>query len=44
MKNLTQLPWSGKGSKAKNDNTLGRIHLWSGRDVGNVENTKNETR
>ena len=23
MKNLTQLPWSGKGSKAKNDNTLG---------------------
>ena len=26
MKNLTQLPWSGKGSKAKNDNTLGRMH------------------
>ena len=25
MKNLTQLPWSGKGSKAKNDNTLGRM-------------------
>ena len=25
-KNLTQLPWSGKGSKAKNDNTLGRMH------------------
>lgn len=26
MKNLTQLPWSGKGSKAKNDNTLGLMH------------------
>ncbi len=26
MKNLTQLPGSGKGSKAKNDNTLGRMH------------------
>ena len=26
MKNLTQLPWSGKCSKAKNDNTLGRMH------------------
>lgn len=25
MKNLIQLPWSGKGSKAKNDNTLGRM-------------------
>lgn len=25
MKNLTQLPWSGKGSKTKNDNTLGRM-------------------
>ena len=25
MKNLTQLPWSGKCSKAKNDNTLGRM-------------------
>ena len=24
-KNLTQLPWSGKGSKAKNDKTLGRM-------------------
>ena len=26
MKNLTQLPWSGKGSKAKNDKTLGLMH------------------
>ena len=26
MKNLTQLLWSGKGLKAKNDNTLGRMH------------------
>lgn len=26
MKNLTQLPWSGKGSKAKNDNMLGLMH------------------
>lgn len=25
MKNLTQLPWSGKSLKAKNDNTLGRM-------------------
>ncbi|MBO6074322.1 MAG: starch-binding protein [Paludibacteraceae bacterium] len=25
MKNLIQLPWSGKGSKAKNDNTLDRM-------------------
>lgn len=24
-KNLTQLPWSRKGSKAKNDKTLGRM-------------------
>ena len=24
-KNITQLLWSGKGSKAKNDNTLGRM-------------------
>ena len=26
MKNLTQLLGSGKGSKAKNDNTLGLMH------------------
>lgn len=26
MKNLTQLPGSGKGSNAKNDNTLGLMH------------------
>ena len=26
MKNLTQLPWSGKGSKEKNDKTLGCMH------------------
>ena len=26
MKNLTQLPWSGKCSKAKNDNMLGLMH------------------
>ena len=25
MKNLTQLPWSGKSLKAKNDKTLGRM-------------------
>lgn len=24
-KNVTQLPWSGKSSKAKNDKTLGRM-------------------
>ena len=29
MKNLTQLPWSGKGSKAKNDNTLGHAHAFT---------------
>ncbi len=36
MKNLIQLPWSGKGSKAKNDNTLGLMHVGIRSRIGSM--------
>lgn len=36
MKNLTQLPGSGNGSKAKNDNTLGRMHVGIRSRIGSM--------